>query len=106
MFACVGLLGAALMAHSGWPRWRAVAILHGLGGCLFSGSLMALALMRLAPVSADGAATSPPLALVLATPAGGLCLLAGWVLMAVTALTAGSASTLPPQARSGPEAGA
>lgn len=90
MFASLGLVSAGLMALVGLPRWRTVVMLHVAGAILFSGSLMALAILRL-----DGAEPVVPTALVLATPAGGLCWLAAWGLMAFTALRAAASPSTP-----------
>jgi uncharacterized membrane protein YgdD (TMEM256/DUF423 family) len=66
-------LAALAMRGAARPRARAAAVLFGLGIALFSGSLYLLAL------------TGAPI-LGLITPLGGLCFIAGWVLLALAAL--------------------
>jgi len=71
---------AAREASAQRARWA--AMLFAAGVVLFSGSLYVLAL-----TGVDAAARFGPL--VLLTPLGGLCLLAGWAMLAFAALKSG-----------------
>lgn len=67
---CIGII-AKLLGESKLLLWAARLLLIGI--ILFSGSLYALSITSLGPLGAI-------------TPLGGVCFIAGWICLAVTAL--------------------